>query len=179
MAEGVDAVRDLPEAAGRGGWPAGTLAGDGKCMAFENSHTSVIIDITVDDPRLPEVVEVLHDLRPKLTIELMRGIYAEGHPQGLRYTAVEHDGAIVAVAGWRLVACTTAGRRLYIDDLVTQQTNRSAGHGSLLLRELEDRARAAGCSILDLDSGVHRGAAHRFYFRERMTITGYHFGLPL
>ena len=92
---------------------------------------------------------------------------------------MDDGGRLVAVAGWRLVACTTAGRRLYVDDLVTDPAVRSAGHGQLLLAELERRARDAGCSILDLDSGVHRGAAHRFYFRERMTITAYHFMLPL
>lgn len=138
-----------------------------------------IVDIDPDHPRLPEMHEVLGHLRTELTLAQLREIYAEGFPQGLRFTAVDEDGRLVAVAGWRLVACTTAGRRLYIDDLVTDPAVRSAGHGHLLLGELERRAREAGCRILDLDSGVHRGAAHRFYFRERMTITSYHFMLVL
>ncbi len=140
---------------------------------------SPILDLAVDDPRLPEMYEVLHHLRTDLTLEGLREIYAEGYPQGLRFTAALSAGAIVAVAGWRLVACTTATRRLYIDDLVSHPASRSAGHGKLLLADLERRAREAGCSILDLDSGVHRAAAHRFYFRERLTITAYHFTLPL
>ena len=45
----------------------------------------------------------------------------------------------------------------------------------MLLADLERRARAAGCSLLDLDSGVPRHAAHRFSFRERMAITSHHF----
>lgn len=138
-----------------------------------------IIDLEIDDPRLPDALQVLVQLRPSLTLDLWRSIYAEGHPQGLRFTAVEADGTIVAVAGWRLVACTTAGRRLYIDDLVTDHATRSSGHGKLLIAELHDRARAAGCSVLDLDSGVQRGAAHRFYFREGMTIAAYHFSAAL
>jgi GNAT superfamily N-acetyltransferase len=138
-----------------------------------------IIDLELDDPRMAEALEVLVQLRPQLTLEQWRRIYAEGHPQGLRFTVVEDEGAIVAVAGWRLVACTTAGRRLYIDDLVTNASTRSRGHGKLLLTELEQRARDAGCTVLDLDSGVQRGAAHRFYFREAMTITAYHFTTPL
>jgi hypothetical protein len=44
-----------------------------------------------------------------------------------------------------------------------------------LLGELEQRARDAGCSCIDLDSGVQRADAHRFYLRERMAIAGYHF----
>ncbi len=138
-----------------------------------------IVDINPDHPRLPEMYEVLRHLRTELTLPQLREIYAEGFPQGLRFTAVDDGGRLVAAAGWRLVACTTAGRRLYIDDLVTDPLVRSAGHGHLLLAELERRAREAGCSILDLDSGVQRGAAHRFYFRERMTITSYHFMLFL
>jgi GNAT superfamily N-acetyltransferase len=138
-----------------------------------------IVDITPDHPRLPEMYDVLRHLRTELTLPQLREIYAEGFLQGLRFTAVDDDGSLVAVAGWRLVACTTAGRRLYIDDLVTDPQLRSAGHGHLLITELERRAREAGCSILDLDSGVHRGAAHRFYFRERMTIASYHFMLSL
>jgi GNAT superfamily N-acetyltransferase len=138
-----------------------------------------ILDIDPDSPRLPEMHEVLRHLRPEVTLPQLREIYAEGYPQGLRFTAVDDESRIVAVAGWRLVACTTVGRRLYIDDLVTDPDLRSAGHGRLLLTELERRARGAGCRVLDLDSGVHRGAAHRFYFRERMTITAYHFTLPL
>jgi GNAT superfamily N-acetyltransferase len=138
-----------------------------------------VVDLELDDPRMSDALAVLKQLRPQLTLDGWRQIYTEGHPQGLRFTAVEANGAIVAVAGWRLVACTTAGRRLYIDDLVTDDATRSAGHGKLLLTELEQRARDAGCTVLDLDSGVQRGAAHRFYFRERMTITAYHFTAPL
>jgi GNAT superfamily N-acetyltransferase len=66
-------------------------------------------------------------------------------------------------------------RRLYVDDLVTTASSRSAGVGQALLAELEGRARAAGCAVLDLDSGVQRHDAHRFYLRERMAISAHHF----
>ena len=41
------------------------------------------------------------------------------------------------------------------------------------------RARAAGCSVLDLDSGVQRRDAHRFYMREGLTISSFHFARVL
>jgi GNAT superfamily N-acetyltransferase len=148
-------------------------------LRHREAMPSTIVDIDPDHPRLPEMYEVLRHLRTELTLPQLHEIYAEGFPQGLRFTAVDDDGRLVAAAGWRLVACTTVGRRLYIDDLVTDPNVRSAGHGRLLLGELEKRARAAGCRILDLDSGVHRSDAHRFYFRERMSITSYHFMLVL
>lgn len=139
----------------------------------------VITDIAPDDPRLPQVLEVLSQLRQSLTLERFRSIYTEGYAQGLRYTASELDGRILAVAGWRLMTCTTAGRRLYVDDLVTDSAARSGGHGKLLLADLEKRARDAGCTSLTLDSGIQRSDAHRFYFRERMMIAAYHFSREL
>ena len=56
---------------------------------------------------------------------------------------------------------------------------RSHGVGRELLSELTRRARAAGCHAIDLDSGVHRPDAHRFYMRERLAITSFHFGRTL
>lgn len=136
-----------------------------------------IIDIGPDDPRLvTDLLPVLTQLRPHLTTESVRRIYAEGHPQGLRFTAAyDSEGRCVGVAGWRILALTFCGRKLYIDDLVSDERARSAGIGKALLEALVDRARAAGCAILDLDSAVHRTGAHRFYMRERMHISAFHF----
>lgn len=75
----------------------------------------------------------------------------------------------------RFVVNTLAGRKLYVDDLVTAAAYRSKGVGKALLDELEKRARAEGCAGMDLDSGVQRGDAHRFYMREGMTIRSFHF----
>jgi GNAT superfamily N-acetyltransferase len=138
-----------------------------------------IEDLDPGDPRLPDVLPVLQELRPHLTAESFAAVYAEGYPQGLRYTAAYAGDRCVGVAGWRIHACTVAIRKLYVDDLVTAATDRSAGVGRLLLAELEERARSAGCTLLDLDSGVHRFDAHRFYLRERMAITAHHFGKQL
>lgn len=141
----------------------------------------VITDIPPGDPRLrTDVLAVLGELRPHLTAESLDAIYAEGYPQGLRFSAAYREGRCVGVAGWRIVATTVATRKLYVDDLVTAASARSAGVGHELLRHLESRAAAAGCSVLDLDSGVQRFDAHRFYLRERFAITSHHFskGVP-
>ena len=42
-----------------------------------------------------------------------------------------------------------------------------------------EQARAEGCREVQLDSRVHREAAHRFYFRKRMAISSFHFTLAL
>jgi GNAT superfamily N-acetyltransferase len=134
------------------------------------------IDVGPDDPRLvADILPVLRELRPQLTADSVTSIYAEGHPQGLRFTGAYLNGTCLAVAGWRIVATTFCGRKLTIDDLVTAATDRSTGLGRALLAELRQRARAADCQLLDLDSGVHRADAHRFYMRERMSIGAFHF----
>lgn len=135
-----------------------------------------LVELDPGDPRLTdEVLPVLQELRPHLTAESFHAIYDEGHPQGLRFTAAYVDGRCVAVAGWRLVATTACMRKLYVDDLVTTATRRSQGAGRTLLTELTSRARAAGCTAIDLDSNTERKDAHRFYMREGLTIAAFHF----
>ncbi|MGW6685355.1 GNAT family N-acetyltransferase [Streptomyces sp. NPDC054961] len=139
-----------------------------------------IIDLEPGDPRLgTEVLPVLRELRPHLTEELFHDVYAEGHGQGLRFTAAYADGRCAGVAGWRVVVNTSNLRMLYVDDLVVADSTRSAGVGRRLVAHLEERARAAGCQWLDLDSGTHRTDAHRFYLRERMDIVAFHFAKQL
>jgi len=133
-------------------------------------------DIGPDDPRLAaDILPVLRELRSQLTPESLRVIYAEGHPQGLRFTGAYVDGVCLGVAGWRIVATTFCARKLTIDDLVVGTGARSQGVGRALLAELEQRARSANCNMLDLDSAMHRTEAHRFYMRERMSILAFHF----
>lgn len=133
-------------------------------------------DIGPDDPRLTaDILPVLRELRPHLTAGSLTRIYAEGHPQGLRFTGAYLNDTCLAVAGWRIVATTVCGRKLTIDDLVTAATDRSLGLGRALLAELHQRADAADCQLLDLDSATHRADAHRFYMREHMSIGAFHF----
>jgi GNAT superfamily N-acetyltransferase len=135
-----------------------------------------LCDLAVDDPRWDVALPVLQELRPHLDEAGLRAVYGEGRPQGYRFTAaLSPDGSCLGVAGWRIVATAAAGRKLYVDDLVTAAGARSTGVGRALLAELERRAREAGCSVLDLDSGVQRHEAHRFYFRERMHVSSHHF----
>lgn len=139
-----------------------------------------LVDLMPGDPAWSGVLPVLLELRPHLDAASVDAIYREGYPQGLRFTAaLDANGRCLGVAGWRIVATTYSVRKLYVDDLVTTSDARSRGVGAQLLDALEARARAAGCQGLDLDSGVQRHDAHRFYFRQRMHIVGYHFSKGL
>jgi GNAT superfamily N-acetyltransferase len=138
-----------------------------------------IADVGVDDGRLGEVFRVVVQLRPHIDEDRFRQIYRAGHPEGLRFTGAFEQSGCVAVAGWRIVNTTFAIRKLTIDDLVTDAAARSNGYGHALIEYLVRFARAAECTLLDLDSGVQRFDAHRFYLRERMNIAAHHFNLPL
>jgi GNAT superfamily N-acetyltransferase len=139
----------------------------------------MLVDLPAGHPGWASALPVLQELRTGLTAELLAQVLAEGGPQGLRFLGAYVDGECVGLAGWRFVANTSATRKLHVDDLVTAAACRSRGVGQALLTELELRAIDAGCTVLDLDSGVQRHAAHRFYLRQRMHISAHHFDKKL
>jgi GNAT superfamily N-acetyltransferase len=98
---------------------------------------------------------------------------------GYQLAALSADGVVCAVAGYRFMEMLYCGRVLYVDDLSTGERYRSRGYGKLLLDWLRAEAKSHGCHELHLDSGVQREAAHRFYFREGLTINCYHFRVAL
>lgn len=137
----------------------------------------MFVDLDPRDPHLgSDALPVLQELRPQLTADSLAAVYEEGYQQGLRFTAAYLEDRCVGVAGWRVVANTSAIKKLYVDDLVTRAGHRGSGVGHALLAELTERARAVGCLVLDLDSGIQRADAHRFYMREGLAITSFHFG---
>ena len=121
------------------------------------------------------MAEAVHrQLRPHLPPDYagkMAAVFANG---GRMAIVVENDTA-VSVAVWRLIENTADGRRVYVDDLVSDEQWRSQGSGKLLLDWLESQAVALGCDAFTLDSGVQRHRAHRFYFREGMHVSSYCF----
>jgi len=134
------------------------------------------IALAESDSEIARCFAVMRQLRPHLIeadfVARVRRMQAEGFH--LAYLA-ESGGAVRAVAGYRFYEKFHSGKNLYVDDLVTDPTERSRGHGQALLAWLADEARRHGCVQLELDSGVQRADAHRFYFRERMHISSYHF----
>jgi len=75
---------------------------------------------------------------------------------GYRLAALCEGDAVRAVAGYRLMEMLYCGRIIYVDDLNTDECQRSGGHGKALMDWLKAEARASGCKELHLDSGVQR-----------------------
>jgi len=127
------------------------------------------------EPQWLSRAEAIHrQLRPQLPAdypEKMRQVFHDG---GEMCVAVLGE-RVIGVAVFREFENTHVGRRFYIDDLVTDESERSTGAGRTLITYLEKAARDRGCPGMDLESGTHRNRAHRFYFREGFFITAFSF----
>ncbi|QMV20354.1 GNAT family N-acetyltransferase [Granulicella sp. 5B5] len=122
----------------------------------------------------------MRELRPHLVSEAeFVARVQEQQSEGFLLAMLEHEGAVVTVAGFRVQHLLATGLTLYVDDLVTGAAFRSHGHGKTMLDWLIAYARERGCHTFSLDSGTHRREAHVFYFRERMRVTSFHFALEL
>ena len=97
-----------------------------------------------------------------------------------RMLAEPGQSVLVATDEGRVVGLATViVRHVLVDDapfarlaaLVVEDGHRGRGVGRALVAAAEEIARAAGCSAIEVTSGDHRPAAHRFYrglgFEER------------
>lgn len=126
------------------------------------------------DSLLARCESVHRQLRPHLPLaysQRMREILATG----AQMIAAEEQGHVLGLAVYRILENTFEGRKLYVDDLVTDESKRSQGVGAALMDWLEAHAREIGCSTLALDSGSQRHRAHGFYFRQGLHIASYSF----
>jgi len=127
---------------------------------------------------LLKAVRVHRQLRPALPEDYaakMHKVFAGGARMCVAAEGVE----VLGVAVYRIYENSAEGLKMYVDDLVTDETQRSRGVGRMLLDHLQDLARKSGCEHFTLDSGTHRQQAHKFYFREGMVIASFNFKKPL
>jgi len=120
-------------------------------------------------------------LRPQLPegseeyVEKMKKVFASGGEMLVAVRLVDGEERVVGLAVYREYENTFVGKRIYVDDLVTDETLRSTGVGHALLAQVEQIAQQRGAPGFDLESGTQRTRAHRFYFREGMYITSFSF----
>ena len=143
-----------------------------------------IVQVTDDAGRVVEFAwlkraeRVHRQLRTDLPADYeskMRRVFAGG----ARMCVATEGGAVLGVAVYRISENTFEGLHLYVDDLVTDEKRRSRGVGRALMDYLQGLALAADCEATTLDSGTQRTQAHKFYFREEMVVTSFHFRKPL
>jgi len=137
------------------------------------------VKLATSDAEIVRCFAVMHELRPHLIETAFVARVREQEKGGYFLAYVEDEGRVVSVAGSRVMENLFSGRLLYVDDLVSLASERSRGHGKVLFEWLSRYAREHGCDYLELDSGVQRFDAHRFYLTNRMAIAAHHFRLKL
>jgi GNAT superfamily N-acetyltransferase len=129
----------------------------------------------ITDKEIDNCFDVMNELRTELKkekfISTVRGMETEGY----KLVFIEDKGSVVVTAGYRIYTNLFMGKHLYVDDLVTSGSSRSQGYGEKMIRWLRNEAKKENCNFFHLDSGTHRGKAHKFYFKQGFTIASYHF----
>jgi GNAT superfamily N-acetyltransferase len=92
--------------------------------------------------------------------------------QGYGLIGAFAGGRLVSLAGVRRTHTLSRGEHLFVDDLVTDESVRGAGHGAALVRWLAERAASEGIARIYLDS---RLTAKGFY--EKLGFT-FHTSVP-
>jgi GNAT superfamily N-acetyltransferase len=86
----------------------------------------------------------------------------------------EHRGQLVGFCTAYLeLNSVRFGRRCWVEDLAVSPEHRSQGVGGELLDAAEEWARERGATHLELDTGLARTDAQRFYERRNPATKGY------
>jgi GNAT superfamily N-acetyltransferase len=135
----------------------------------------------VDDPLdAAACYPLMRQLRPHLESEaVFLARWQRQVTQGYRMLALWHDGRPVALAGFRVQENLVHGAHFYVDDLVTDETLRSAGHGKQVMDRLKEEGRRLGCDRLVLDTPLTNVLGHRFYYRNGLLAAALRFNTPL
>lgn len=132
------------------------------------------------DAQIVACFPVMRELRTHLTdtAEFLARVRRQ-QKDGYRLLALWRGEHPVACAGYRVAENLVRGPFLYVDDLVTLESERSKGLGKRMLDAVTDEARRHGIRHIVLDSGVANARGHRFYFREGYVVRGFHFARSL
>lgn len=139
----------------------------------------MVVQLAESDEQILNCFSTMFQLRPHLQRDEFVDRIRQQMNSGYKLAFVETENRVVAVAGFRISECLAKGKFLYVDDLVVDELVRSQSYGKTLFQWLIEYAKQHDCQQLELDSGVQRIDAHRFYFRQRMSITSYHFSQKL
>ena len=131
------------------------------------------------DREIADCYGVMAELRPHVPREQFLPLVRSMQADGYRLACIRDGERVVAVAGYRFGTNLFCGKHLYVDDLVTADTERSKGYGRELLAWLHELAVENDCDVVHLDSGVQRKRAHAFYLREGMEQSSLHFSVRL
>jgi len=139
----------------------------------------VEIKLVESDDEIMSCFDVAVQLRTQYNRESFVKQVQKQMLSGYQLVSLKSNNEICALAGFRYSENLAWGKFLYVDDLITSIDHRSKGYGKKLLAWLIQQAEENECQQLELDSGVQRKDAHRFYLREKMRNSSLHFSISL
>src|SRR5260370_13576954 len=101
------------------------------------------IQIATTPREIARCFPVMCQLRPLLIEEEFFGRIQAQQAEGYQLAFLEHENAVVSVAGFRIQTMLSSGKTCYVDDLVTDAAVRSQGHGEAMRLWLIGLARMA------------------------------------
>ncbi|OQW46760.1 MAG: hypothetical protein A4S09_02290 [Proteobacteria bacterium SG_bin7] len=124
-----------------------------------------------DKNDLERCYPVMKELRGELSFNDYMEIYEHAHSaDGYEIVGIESDGKVSAVMGYRVLHDYVHGKHLYIDDLVSTESQRSKGLGAELLGHAENLAKELGCKGLRLCTGIDNELGKKFYERHNWKL---------
>ncbi|HEY7150876.1 MAG TPA: GNAT family N-acetyltransferase [Solirubrobacterales bacterium] len=118
---------------------------------------------------------------PQWDPDKARGRLAEAivSPRSTVFVAEDDQALIAFCTAYLELDSVRFGQRCWVEDFAVDPERRSQGVGAILLRAAREWAREAGATHLELDSGLARTDAHRFYEREGGSRQSYSFAWEL
>jgi GNAT superfamily N-acetyltransferase len=146
---------------------------------YKVSTMTIELFMASSDEEIMGCFPAFKELRPLLELEKFLAQIRRQESQGYQILALQHEGRIKSVAGFRHMEFLGRGKVLFIDDLSTQQNARGNGFAGKILDRLIAQAKEADCTALHLDSGYARHAAHRLYLEKGFQFNSHHLALVL
>jgi GNAT superfamily N-acetyltransferase len=121
-----------------------------------------VCELTTEEQWI-QAYPIMNQLRTDLNLNTYLELLRDMNKEGYRLIALIDKNHIVALAGIHMSINFYNQRYVFINDLVTDSSNRSKGYGEKLLNYIHDWARNKGAQYVSLESGIQRKTAHRFY----------------
>ena len=119
------------------------------------------------DSEIGAAFPLMSALRERLRKETFLAEVRRQQVEGYRLFGGFVGDRLVCLAGARRSHTLARGEHLFVDDLVTTESERGQGHAGRMLRHLADRAKAEGLHRMYLDS---RATAQGFYAKVGFTF---------
>jgi GNAT superfamily N-acetyltransferase len=143
---------------------------------MSSNSNKITIKLVENDEDLASCYPVMRQLRPALSLKEFISRVKRQNSLYQYHNAFLKDGdEVITVVGFRIAENLGYGKFLFVDEFVTSEEKRAKTYGKRMFEWLVAYAKSIDCNEIQLDAGVQRFDAHRFYFKNRMRITSYHF----